>query len=438
MYLPLLHEDGQVEFCREWVSANPVGSEPGWHPYPTSLRIVNWCKAQFKAEDLLRSLYLQMAYLYRNLETHLLGNHLLENARALVFAGAFFGEQGEAPQWLERGLEIYREQTPEQILGDGGHFERSPMYHALMLQGYVDVLNLLPKGHSDRSWVSETVRQMCDFLLSVTHPGNRIALFNDATRKGSCSTKELLMYGERVLNLQPERRSRFDETGYYIHASDDAYLIIDGGPIGPDYLPAHAHADIFSYELSVDGILFVVDSGVYEYEAGDMREYARSTRAHNTVCVDGEDQAECWDSFRVARRYPPRNVSFEQQEERSVFEGTFDGYAQLIGDCIDHRRRVEADGREKKITVEDYVTGEGCHTVESRIHLHPKVRAQRNREYITLEREDRCIYISTGDSTVRFEEGWYCPEFGLRKSNTVIVLGSKHILPTRLRYSIRY
>jgi uncharacterized heparinase superfamily protein len=240
------------------------------------------------------------------------------------------------------------------------------------------------------------------------------------------------------VDLQPERHSQFEETGYYIHDSDNVYLIIDGGPIGPNYLPAHAHADIFSYELSVGGSLFIVDTGVYEYEAGDMRGYVRSTKAHNTVCVDGVDQAECWDSFRVARRYPPRAVSFTQGRGQSYFEGHFEGYAQLIGDGIEHRRRIEVDPDERCIFVEDTVTGRERHTVESRIHLHPEVSVQRERNGIVAKRGGRDLHISTGDSTVRFENGWYCPEFGIRKSNRVVVLGGKQSLPVHLRYSLRY
>jgi uncharacterized heparinase superfamily protein len=437
-YLYLLDDEMRADFCRDWVESNPVGSEPGWHPYSTSLRVINWCKAGFESEDILQSLYQQSAYLHRNLETHLLGNHLLENARALVFAGCFFEGRGEASDWLSRGLEIYREQTPEQILGDGAHFERSPMYHAIMLEGYLDVLNLLPDDHRDRSWLHKTVREMCDFLFSVTHPDGHIALFNDATREIACSTEALLDYADRVMGYRPSRVDQFDEAGYYIHASDRVFLLIDGGHIGPDYLPAHAHADIFSYELSVGGIPFIVDSGVYEYEEGGMREYVRSTQAHNTVGVDGVDQAECWGGFRVARRYPPRDVSFDRQGQQSVFEGRFEGYAHLIGDQIEHHRRIETDDREGEIRIEDTVTGQGQHSVESRIHLHPDVQTQCDQEGIQLERAGREVYISTGDSTVRFENGWYCPEFGLRESNTVIVLGGDHSLPAHLRYSIRY
>ena len=437
-YLSLLSSSHQASLAHDWIASNPFGRQPGWHPYPTSLRIIHWCKADFEEPDLHRSLYQQVAFLSQATETHLQGNHLLENARALLFAGFYFEGHGEAAQWKDQALEIYRAQTEEQILADGGHFERSPMYHALMIEGYVDVLNLLPKEHPDWPWLAETVREMSDFLLSMTHPHSRIGLFNDATNNEARPTDELLAYAGCVLDLQPERRSQFEETGYYIYDVDDIYLIIDGGPIGPDYIPAHAHADIFSYELSVEGELFIVDTGVYEYEAGDMREYVRSTRAHNTVCVDGEDQAECWDRFRVARRYPPRDVSFTQQGGESHFEGCFDGYAQLIGDGIKHKRRIEADQSNRRIVIEDTITGEGSHAVESRIHLHPDVQVERNRDYISLERAGCHVCISANDSTVWFEDGWYCPEFGLRELNTVIVLGGDYSLPACLRYSIRY
>ena len=437
-YLHLLEPNEQHALCRDWMARNPVGAQPGWHPYPTSLRIINWCKAELQDRTIHQSLYRQAAYLQRNLETHLLGNHLLENARALVFAGSFFGDHGEACEWFQNGIDVYREQTPEQILADGGHFERSPMYHALMLEGYVDVLNLLPDDHSDRSWLTDTVRAMSDFLVSMTHPSGRIALFNDATREIACSTDRLLTYVDEVLDYQPERKHSFEETGYYIHTTDDVYLVIDGGPIGPDYLPAHAHADIFTYELSIGGVPFIVDTGVYSYESGSMRDYVRSTRAHNTVCVDGVDQAECWDRFRVARRYPPRDVSFAQQDNRSVFEGTFDGYSHLIGGQIEHRRRIEADGGEQCIIVKDDVTGHGKHTVRSRIHFHPDVDVRQEGRTIQLQRNGQTILLSTGDSQVWVDYGWYCPEFGYRIECNVIVLKADGALPAHLTYRIDF
>jgi uncharacterized heparinase superfamily protein len=437
-YLHLLSPEEQIEICTDWVRANPMGTKVGWHPYPTSLRIVNWCKAELDTPQLLTSLYQQAAYLYRNLENYHPGNHLLENARALIFAGHYFEGQGEASRWLRKGLEIYRKETPVQVLKDGGYFERSPMYHAIILEGYLDVINILPSEHSDRPLLIEAARRMSDFLISVTHPDGSIALFNDATREIALPSQALLQYVRELLHYSPEKKYAFNETGYFIHDSQDVHLIIDGGPLGPDFLLAHAHADIFSFELFLNRLPFIVDSGVFEYQAGEMRSYVRSTHAHNTVCVDKVDQAECWSSFRVARRFAPARVSFYRDGTESRFEGCFNGYAKLIGDEIIHQRLVSCDDKAREIFIQDTVTGEGTHLVESLLHLHPDVSVKHQDDRVILQSADAKCLIEANGQIISMEEGWYCPEFGVRQKNKVLVLGGLQSLPFRLSYKISY
>ena len=432
-YLHLLTSDEQRTLCLDWVQRHLPDASVAWHPFPTSLRIAHWCKAGLEEPRLLQSLYQQTAYLHRNTEFYLLGNHYLENARALVLAGCYFGEQGEALQWLAHGLRIYREQTPEQILADGGHFERSPMYHALMLEGYLDVLNVLPAAHRDRPWLEDAARRMADFLRSVTHPDGQISLFNDATQEVAPPTARLVEYAAALLDYQAAKQPMFPQTGYYIHEDEDVYLIIDGGPVGPDYLPAHAHADVFSYELSVGGRPLVVDSGVQDYTPGAIRTHMRSTKAHNTVCIDGLDQVECWGCFRVARRSAPSDVRFRQQNGTSVFSGTFGGYGKLLGDGIVHRREIRWE--DQRLTVADVVEGAGRHLVESRVHLHPDVRLERNGDQVVLtQQEIRCVFRTEGP--VALERGWYSPEFGKRIETDVLVLRSDRPLPARFSYTI--
>lgn len=437
-YLHLLEPEEQIALCREWITANPVGEGVGWHPYPTALRIVNWCRAGLADADVLASLYQQAAYLYRNLETHVYGNHLLENARALVLAGAYLHGQGEADQWIERGLSIYRTQTPEQVVPDGLHFERSPMYHALMLEGYLDVLNVLPENHTEWDMLTETARAMTGALEGITHPDGQVALFNDSTVEIAPTPETLLAYAGRVVGHTPTPRHAFPETGYYVHAGDDVWLMIDAGPGGPDYLMAHAHADIFSYELSLFGRRFIVDSGVYEYPAGPMRQYVRSTAAHNTVGVDGEDQIDCWDSFRVARRAAPHDVAWSAGSGRAQFDGTFSGYADVLGDGISHRRRVQVDEAQRTIEVHDTITGRGDHRVASYMHLHPDVEIQPASEGVRLERNGKGCRLTVAAGRFRQETGWYCPRFGVRHRNCVLVIEDRGPLPCELRYRLQY
>lgn len=437
-YLHLLEDEEQVVLCREWIEANPVGAGVAWHPYPTSLRLVNWCRSGLAAPDVLESLYQQAAYLYRNVETHVQGNHLLENARALVMAGCYLDGQGEAEQWRERGLAIYRDELDEQVLANGFHFERSPMYHALVLEGILDVLNVLSTPRPVRTRLREAARAMTDALVSVTHPDGTIALFNDSTQDIAPATDRLLAYARQVLGHDANSRGEFSQAGYYVQESDDLWLMIDGGPGGPEYLMAHAHADVFSYELSLFGDRIVVDGGVYEYSAGPMRQYVRGTGAHNTVQVDGADQFECWDSFRVARRAPPKNVVWEEMKDGAMFRGQFDGYQAQIGNDITHCRRIEIDKAARSVRVFDTVTGTGTHRVESRVRLHPEVEVSQDGNVFFLKRNGNQCTLEVGVGDVRRETGLYCPRFGIRHRICVFVIGGDRSLPVQLSYEFRY
>ena len=436
-YLHLLSPDEQVALCRSWHDANASPGGVAWHPYPTSHRIVNWCKANMATPALHASLYRQCAHLSRNLETYVYGNHLLENARALVFAGRFFGGVGESSDWLRQGLGILRSEADEQILLDGGHYERSPMYHALMLELYLDVLNILDADDTDVSWIEATVQSMTEALASMTHPDGEIALFNDATFEIAPSSSELQGYAARLGATPPVTRRDLPETGYYVHASDDTYLIVDAGPGGPDHLMAHAHADVFSYELSIGGKRFIVDTGVFDYEAGADRQWARSTTAHNTVAVDGLDQFECWGRFRVARRSPPHSISCRRDGSTTMFEGSFSGYGRRIGDDIVHRRTITVDDVDRIIRVRDAVAGRGRHLVETRIHFHPDARRGGGdpREIVIGSHGCR-LEIIRGD--LRWENRPYFPRFGERTERTVAVIGGMDDLPVELEYVIRY
>ena len=103
--------DAQDALLDRWIAENPPGSRPGWDPYPTSLRLVNWIKRAWMGGvmDATRthSLAEQSRWLARRLEWHLLGNHLWANAKAMVFAGTYF-DGDEARTWRRIGLRLVR------------------------------------------------------------------------------------------------------------------------------------------------------------------------------------------------------------------------------------------------------------------------------------------------------------------------------------------
>jgi uncharacterized heparinase superfamily protein len=400
-----------------WIAENPPGIGVGWESYPLSLRIVNWIKWVFSSNTLpraaLESLAIQTRFLAKRMEFHLLGNHLFANAKALVFAGFFF-EGKEADAWLDKGLQILADEISEQILEDGGHFERSPMYHSIILEDLLDLINLM-HYYPDKlvewgdiadhqqcctqyqksalygaSTLIEVVNRMIAWLKVMCHPDGQIALFNDAAFGIASQPAALYDYAERLGIHEPDRsmteqppllQSSIDcfsfghirlthlkTSGYIRVENGPTTVMLDVAPIGPDYLPGHAHADTLSFELSLGRQRVIVDSGVSQYGEGPERLRQRGTGAHNTVEIDEQDSSEVWGGFRVARRAYPRDVRIDAAE--GVVSCAHDGYQRLSGQPKHCREwRFHKGG----LQIHDEITGSFRKAV-GRFHFHPDVR----------------------------------------------------------------
>ena len=233
----------------------------GWDPYPVSRRIVNWIKwslaGNLPPPWMRHSLAVQARWLTRRIESHLQGNHVFANAKALVYAGLYFGGE-EADGWLHQGLSIMRREIGEQVLGDGGHFERSPMYHAAFLEDVLDTANIMQAyGYTaDPAW-RDTIARMLAWLETMSHPDSQIAFFNDAAFGVAPEPRQLRDYAARLnFQLEPRGRAALQQlmpSGYIAVDLPPFYLLCDVAAVGPDHLPAHAHADTLSFELSYRG-----------------------------------------------------------------------------------------------------------------------------------------------------------------------------------------
>ncbi len=168
-YFDYLHDpqrsaDSKCALIAGWIRSNEMGKPDAWEPYALSLRIVNWIKfflshpSALARPEWIGSLYQQAQWLEQHIEYDLLANHLLKNAVALYFVGTFFDGQ-DADRWRATGLDILTTQLQEQFLPDGGHFERSPMYHSLCVLDYLDVLNLLTHSNqTEQQPAADTIR----------------------------------------------------------------------------------------------------------------------------------------------------------------------------------------------------------------------------------------------------------------------------------------
>ncbi len=411
----------------DWITGNPPGKGTGWEPYPTSLRIINWIKwvlsGSMLPDKALNSLAIQTRWLAKRMEWHLLGNHLFANAKALVFAGLFF-EGSEADTWLRLGLKILEREVAEQILPDGGHFELSPMYHALAVEDMLDLVNLA--GAYGRQDLVEDWRQhilcMLDWLANMSHPDGRISFFNDAAFSVAPTNANLLHYSRRLgfetrTSLVPLRHLK--DSGYVRMAAGEFVLIADFGCIGPDYLPGHAHADTLSFELSTAGQRIFVNSGTSEYGTGPERQRQRGTAAHNTVKIAEENSSEVWAGFRVGRRARPQKAIVEQRGSMLYAQASHDGYRYLPGRPIVTRSLELNDTR---LVITDAVVDGPL--AEAHYHLHPDIKISALTDkgaLLELPEGQRFEIICTGGNLGLESSSWH-PEFGISIPNQCLIL----------------
>lgn len=308
--------EARAALMLDWIAHHPAGN--GWDPHPLALRILSWgkllltpgalCLTDEAREQVLVSLAGQVQTLSQNLEVRLQANHLFTNLVGVVFGGLLFG--GAAAAGWRRFEAPLARQIEEQIGRDGAHYERSPMYHSLILEGLLDVLNLARAVGSDASEIKATLSEAAGAMLAaldvMTHPDGEIALIGDAAFGIAHPPSALRDYASS-LGVQAKARGRadvgvLDAVGLVRLSAGKFHAVISAGGVMPAYQPGHSQCDALSFELSIGRERLVTDTGVTEYLPGPLRDASRATRSHSTIEIAGEEQAEMWGGHRVGGR----------------------------------------------------------------------------------------------------------------------------------------
>lgn len=441
-----------------WLAHCPQQPSCAWHPFTNSLRAVNWMfffsaqTAQDIKNEWLQSLYEQVIYIEKNDERDLLANHYFENIKAMLFAGIFF--QGHrARKWRHKAQQLLIRQLAEQFLSDGGHYERSPQYHAVMLENCLDIYNLLANNRDKVNHVlKQTVQGYCEralkWLADMQYEDDEIALFNDSANCVAASYQQLHDYASRLFRYQQEaniintgKLIHLDQSGYYGIEFPTDKFIIDCGEVEPSYQPGHMHCDFLSYELMLNSIKVIVNPGVFEYTPGAMRDYVRSTEAHNTISISGHQQSEIWSAFRVARRAKKLFAQLQQEDDGLYFSGAFRGFPALKGGAQHQREvRIYRDMDQlAELQVNDILSLQGEQSVENRIHLHPDLQV--------IDLGDgliECHYQKKLLATIKIglhdqytiDSSYYCPQFGKKFVNQCIIICQSGRQQIKMNYSI--
>ena len=337
----------------------------GFEPYPLSLRCINWIEFfnKYDIHEYDGTLFDHYRLLYRSVEFHLMGNHLLENAISLAFGAIYFQEK----QWAHKANKLLTTEIAEQILDDGAHFELSPMYHSIILVRLAHLYEFMcanPKHAKVLSplepFLLETIESMASWLNAFQFSDGSLAWVNDASIS--------MMPGQPIHILDylssigiKYSECKLGESGYRKLTAKNYELLLDVGKIGPEYQPGHAHADSLNYVLYGDGKPLLVDVGTSTYEKNNkLRAYQRSSLAHNCVTINDKNSSDVWSSFRVGRR--AKTVIHSESDQEIV--ASHDGYVSL---GIVHRRGWKVD--DVHCTIKDQLFGD-CSNILSTLHLH--------------------------------------------------------------------
>ncbi|WP_420384926.1 heparinase II/III domain-containing protein [Roseivirga sp.] len=339
----------------------------GVEPFPISLRIINWIKFLSKNKvtnkGIDERLYHQVQLLLNNLEYHLLANHLLENAFALIFAAYYFQDE----QIYARAKALLLQELKEQILADGGHFERSPMYHQIMLFRLLDVVSIVQgnpwKNQEILSELRSKAQAMVDWLVNITLSSGDIPFVKDSAPNIAPKSSELLNYAES-LGLSLKNNILFKESGYRWLESGDARLLVDVGQVTPSYQPGHAHADELNFLLFDEGSPVIVDTGISTYEKNEQRQLERSSRSHNCLVVSNENSSQVWGGFRVGRRA----IVSLNKDNSSIISASHNGYKRL-GVLVQRTFEVTSRG----FMIQSNLDGINQLDSISHLHFHPEV-----------------------------------------------------------------
>lgn len=376
---PNVAPDEGVALIRAFIAQTNVLRD-GLEPYPMSLRIINWVqflsRHQIQDDRVNAHLFAQTQLLSRRLEYHLAGNHLLENGFALLVSALYFRQK----TWFHKAAKLIRTELTTQILADGCHDERSPVYHQILLDRLLTVLLAIQHDtwstqSSPRPFLAQQAASMLTWLNSVTFRNGDVPMVNDAAFDVAPTTAQLRLKAKRITfpdkkqGAQVERVPGSRPSGYRMFHQNRYELLVDVGAIGPNHQPGHAHADTFSFVLYVDNRPVVVDVGTSTYQRGQRRDWERSTAAHNTVEVAQVNSSEVWSAFRVGRR--ARVMVLKDTE--TTLTARHNGYWQL---GILHQRSWTVEPTKLTITdrllnvAEETLSGQGG---VARFHFQPGI-----------------------------------------------------------------
>jgi len=477
-YAQELHSQWQ-----HWHSANPYPLGINWaSSLEVAFRSLSWMWVYHLLEGTpgsgpdfrekwLRAQALNGRHLERYLSTYFSPNtHLLGEAVALFFLGVLCRELSGAERWKAQGWQIVLEEARRQVNPDGLHFEQSTYYHVYALDFFLHAALLATANQQSLpKELEQTLERMLSalFHLSLTGPpagfgdddGGRLfdpgrnhaehlldplatgaILFNRGDFKqlaGGLREETIWLLGKNGVEEWDRIKGRkakatsvaFESAGVYVLAAGGSQLVIDGGSSVPQSY-GHGHADALSLCLQSGRHPLLIDSGTGDYVGeGNVRDLYRSTAMHNTLRVDGKEQAEPAGPFSWKHQVHARAAEWITGERFSLFVGSHDGY-QRLPSPVEHRRWVLAL-HPGIFLVRDLAEGKGEHRLDISWHLAPELQLQQVHLFRLRNLAQGLAILPAEEHNWADEvhEGLWSPVYGQQRKTTILTFGTEVSLP---------
>ena len=437
-----------AEQLDSWLKQNPFGLGMNWRSgLELGIRLINWVWAldlieESKAiDDRLRHRILDSVARHiweidrKYSRGSSVNNHLIGEAAGVFVAASYFANLKKASRWQARSREILCREILSQTFPDGGTVEQAIGYHFFVLQFFVIAgITARATGQDVPESYWSRLEKMFEFLGVLNEGGDALPAFGDGDDgyvldigRDPRSVREWLAVGAALFRRsdfkawaggytepvewllgEPGRQNfkaipelqnetitsrAFNDSGYYLlqhgefDSPDRISVVFDCGPLGMGALAGHGHADALSFTLRAFGRDVLIDPGTYDYFSyPKWREYFRSTRAHNTVVIDGRDQSEMLGLFLWGRKAKADCLSWQPTDVGGKVIGKHDGYTHLK-DPVIHKRMLDLDGQE--LVIRDDIIARGKHKIEVFFHL-----------------AEHCVVVPAGKNRYLVDVGW--------------------------------
>jgi hypothetical protein len=452
-----------VEQLDSWLHQCPFGLGMQWRsPLELGIRLINWVWAMDLiwdsgvVHDALRSRWMNSLYLHvwdvsrKFSKGSSANNHLIGEAAGVFIATSYLKQMNNASRWRCESRDILAREIGEQTYPDGLTREQALGYHLFVIQFYTLAGIVARKcGEDFDSVYWARLEKMYEAIGRLSEGGDELPLYGDADDGyvidlgGHPRDVRVWMAIGAVLFQRPDfkawsggyaeqagwllgesSRCTFDQipdppkdspitshgfegAGYYLlqhgiqNSLERISVLFDCGELGYKSIAAHGHADALSFTLRAFGRDVLVDPGTYDYFTyPEWRNYFRSTRAHNTIEIDGQDQSALLGAFMWGSRATAHCTHWSPNPSGGSVAGEHDGYARL-DDPVNHRRSLNLTGDRRELTVTDEINANGRHELAVYWHF------SRNCGIQSIENNNIVIDVdSAGEVVLECDSRW--------------------------------